>query len=187
MPSHSGQNAMMMDQIHDLTQATVSLIREYEMWGVPLVFLLAFGESLAFISLLVPATVILVAVGVLIGESGIAFWPLWLAAAAGAAMGDWVSYWIGTRLKERVGNYWPLSRNPDLIPRGRRFFERWGVAGVFFGRFFGPLRASVPLVAGICEMPATTFQLANIASALVWATGILAPGAFGLKLLQAAT
>jgi len=42
----------------------------------------------------------------------------------------------------------------------------------------------VPLVAGICEMPAQTFQIANVASAIVWATGILAPGAFGLKWLQ---
>lgn len=58
------------------------------------------------------------------------------------------------------------------------------MVGVFFGRFLGPLRASVPLVAGICEMPASTFQIANIASAIVWATGILAPGAFGLKWLQ---
>lgn len=172
--------------LDDITLAIIAFIREYEHWGVPLVFLLALGESLAFISLLLPATVILLGVGVLIGESGIAFWPLWLAAAAGAALGDWLSFWIGTKLKGSVGNYWPLSRHPDLIPRGHRFFERWGVAGVFFGRFLGPLRASVPLVAGICEMPALAFQIANVASALVWATGILAPGAFGLKLMKAA-
>ena len=30
-----------------------------------------------------------------------------------------------------------ISR-PD--PRGHAFFERWGLAGVFIGRFFGPLR-----------------------------------------------
>jgi membrane protein DedA with SNARE-associated domain len=70
------------------------------------------------------------------------------------------------------------------LPRGHRFFERWGAAGVFFGRFFGPLRASVPLAAGVCEMPAATFQLMNIASGLVWATGILAPGAFGVQWLD---
>jgi membrane protein DedA with SNARE-associated domain len=56
---------------------------------------------------------------------------------------------------------------------------------VFIGRFSGPLRASVPLVAGICEMRTVTFQIANAASAILWATGILAPGAFGLKWLQA--
>ncbi|MER8614501.1 hypothetical protein [Mesorhizobium sp. M1136] len=58
--------------------------------------------------------------------------------------------------------------------------ELWGVAGVFFG----PLRASVLLVAGLYEMPALTFQMANVAAALVWASGILAPGALGFKWMQ---
>ncbi|MER9439066.1 DedA family protein [Mesorhizobium sp. M0618] len=173
---------MMLDEI---TQATIAFMRAHEAWGIPLVTMLAFGESLAFISLLLPATVILVGVGFLIGESGIAFWPLWLAAIVGAALGDWLSFWVGTQLGDRVSHYWPLKRYPDLLPRGHRFFERWGGLGVFIGRFSGPLRASVPLVAGICEMPALTFQIANVTSAILWATGILAPGAFGLKWLQA--
>jgi membrane protein DedA with SNARE-associated domain len=33
-------------------------------------------------------------------------------------------------------------------------------------------------------MPFRLFQIANFASALVWATGILAPGAFGLTWLE---
>lgn len=170
--------------LDEITHATIAFIRTHEDWGVPIVLALAFGESLAFISLLLPATVILFGVGFLIGGSGIAFWPIWGAAVVGAVLGDWLSFWIGGRLKGNVGNYWPLSRHPDLVPRGHRFFLRWGAFGVFFGRFLGPLRASVPLVAGICAMPASTFQIANIASALVWATGILAPGAFGLMWMQ---
>jgi membrane protein DedA with SNARE-associated domain len=70
-----------------------------------------------------------------------------------------------------------------LLPRGQAFFETWGVLGVFLGRFFGPLRSVIPLVAGICAMPQLRFQLANIASALIWATGVLAPGAFAVKWL----
>jgi membrane protein DedA with SNARE-associated domain len=167
--------------LEEFTHATITFIQAHESWGPPIVLALAFGESLAFISLLLPATVVLLGVGFLIGESGIAFWPLWFAAVIGAILGDWLSFWIGWKLKHSVGNYWPLSRHPELLPRGHRIFERWGVVGVFFGRFLGPLRASVPLVAGICEMPAATFQIANVSSAIVWATGMLAPGAFGLK------
>jgi membrane protein YqaA with SNARE-associated domain len=124
--------------LDEITQATVAFVREDEIWGAPLVFVLALGESLAFISLLLPATVILFAVGALIGTSGIAFWPIWTAAALGAALGDWFSFWVGLKLKGNVAHLWPLSRNPDLIPRGHRFFERWGALGVFVGRFFGP-------------------------------------------------
>jgi membrane protein DedA with SNARE-associated domain len=75
---------------------------------------------------------------------------------------------------------WPLSSNPALMTRGVAFFERWGVVTVLTGRFFGPLRAIVPIAAGLCGMPRHKFQIANIASAIVWAAGILAPGAIGM-------
>ena len=72
---------------------------------------------------------------------------------------------------------------PELLFRGMAFFKRWGTLAIFLGRFFGPLRAVVPIVAGICDMPWLSFQMANLASAFVWAAGILAPGAFGLRWL----
>jgi membrane protein DedA with SNARE-associated domain len=54
--------------------------------------------------------------------------------------------------------------------------KKWGVPGIFIGRFFGPLRAVVPLIAGIFEMPFWRFQLANVSSALVWAAVLLTLG-----------
>jgi membrane protein DedA with SNARE-associated domain len=71
---------------------------------------------------------------------------------------------------------WPLSRHPDFIPRGEAFMKKWGVPGIFIGRFFGPLRASVPLIAGIFEMPFWRFQVANFSSAFVWAAVLLTIG-----------
>ena len=63
-----------------------------------------------------------------------------------------------------------------MIPRGERFVKLWGVPGIFIGRFFGPLRAVVPLVAGIFEMPFWEFQIANVTSAFVWAAVLLTIG-----------
>jgi membrane protein DedA with SNARE-associated domain len=154
----------------------VAFARDNAAWVPPLMFVLAFGESLAFVSLLIPAWGALVALGALIETSGISFWPVWIAAALGAAMGDWLSYWIGQKLEYRVQHIWPLSRHPDLIPRGERFMRKWGVPGIFIGRFFGPLRASVPLIAGIFEMPFWSFQAANFVSAFVWAAVLLLLG-----------
>lgn len=164
----------------------IAFVRDNAVWAPAIVFALAFGESLAFISLLIPAWGALVAIGALIGPSGINFWPVWLAAAFGAALGDWLSYWIGLKLEYRVQHIWPLSRHPELIPRGERFMKSWGVPGIFIGRFFGPLRAVVPLIAGIFEMPFWRFQLANFSSALVWAAVLLTLGdgiSFGLSWL----
>jgi membrane protein DedA with SNARE-associated domain len=153
-----------------------AFVREHAAWAPAIVFALAFGESLAFISLLIPAWGALVAIGALIGPGGVSFWPVWIAAALGAALGDWLSYWIGLKLEYTVAHHWPLSRHPDLIPRGEAFVKKWGAFGIFIGRFFGPLRASVPLVAGIFEMPYWRFQLANFSSAFVWAAVLLTLG-----------
>ena len=161
---------------HTAVQQTVDFVRLNQAWVVPVVFALAFGESLAFISLLIPAWGALVAIGALIGSSGIKFWPVWVAAALGAAFGDWLSYWIGLKLEHAAANVWPLSRHPDLIPRGEAFMKKWGAPGIFIGRFFGPLRAVVPLVAGIFEMPFWLFQIANFSSAFVWAAMLLTIG-----------
>jgi membrane protein DedA with SNARE-associated domain len=162
--------------IHAIVQDTVDFVRTNQAWAVPVVFALAFGESLAFISLLIPAWGALVAIGALIGSSGIKFWPIWVSASLGAAFGDWLSYWIGLKLEHTVAHVWPLSRHPDLIPRGEAFMKKWGMPGIFIGRFFGPLRASVPLIAGIFEMPFWRFQLANFTSAFVWAAVLLTIG-----------
>jgi membrane protein DedA with SNARE-associated domain len=159
--------------MEEFARALADLVRDHQAWAAPIVLLLAFGESLAFISLLVPAWGALVAIGALIGVSGISFWPVWIAGAIGAALGDWVSYWFGFKYKEQVAQIWPLSRYPEILPRGEAFVKSWGVPSIFIGRFFGPLRASVPLAAGIFEMPYWHFQIANFVSALVWSAALL--------------
>ncbi len=170
--------------MEELGKQLLEFIRVNQGWAVPIVFAMAFAESLAFVALLVPATVILWGVGAMIGASGIDFWPIWLAAAIGAGLGDWVSYWLGFHYHEQIGRMWPLSRYPDLMPKAKIFFEKWGAPGVFIGRFFGPLRAAVPLVAGAAQMPRVPFQVANWTSAFVWATVTLAPGAIGMDWLK---
>ncbi len=170
--------------IEHYVEPIVAFVRDHQGWTLPIVFALAFGESLALISFLVPATVALVGIGALIGASGIAFIPIWIAAALGAAVGDWLSYWLGVTFKGAVAKVWPLSRHPDLIERGHRFVERYGVYAVFVGRFLGPLRATVPLAAGVLVMPQLKFQIANFSSAFLWAALLLAPGTFGLKFLH---
>jgi membrane protein DedA with SNARE-associated domain len=154
----------------------VAFVRVNAVWAPPIVFALAFCESLAFISLLVPAWGALVAIGALVGAGYLSFWPIWIAGALGAGFGDWLSYWIGRKLEYSVQHIWPLSRHPNLIPRGETFVKRWGVLGVVIGRFFGPLRAAVPLVAGIFEMPFWRFQAANFGSAFLWAAVLILLG-----------
>jgi membrane protein DedA with SNARE-associated domain len=144
--------------------------------GSPVAFALAFGESLAFVSLLIPAWAALIGIGALIRTGSLDFWPIWLAAAIGASLGDWFSYWLGAKIGPSIARIWPLSRRRELLPQGEAFIRRWGVLAVFIGRFFGPLRASVPVVAGVLRMPYWSFQVANFCSAFVWAGVLLSIG-----------
>src|SRR6202051_800366 len=88
--------------MEDFARALADFVRDDQAWAAPIVLVLAFGESLAFISLLIPAWGALVAIGALIGASAISFWPVWIAGGIGAALGDWVSYWFGYKYKEHV-------------------------------------------------------------------------------------
>jgi membrane protein DedA with SNARE-associated domain len=63
-----------------------------------------------------------------------------------------------------------------MLPAGIRFFERHGGKSVAIGRFFGPIRAVIPLAAGLMQMPRGWFWFANIVSALVWAPMLLFVG-----------
>jgi len=91
---------------------------------------------------------------------------------------------LAARFQHQLVHVWPLSRHPEFVSRGFAFFARWGMAAVFLGRFLGPLRAIVPIAAGVCGMSWIRFQIANATSAVVWAAGVLAPGTFGFRWLM---
>lgn len=171
-----------MIDLQAIVASTTVLVQEHQTLAPAIVFGLAFGESLALVSIFVPATVLLLAIGALIEVSGLHFFPIWLAAAVGAALGDAVSYWLGFHYKERARTFWPLSRRPDLVERAEDFCHRFGFWGVAVGRFFGPVRAVVPLAAGVLAMRQSHFQVANVASAGIWAFAMLAPGAAALRM-----
>ena len=157
-------------------QTIVDFISEHAGWTAVLVFLVSFGESFAFISFFFPGTTIMIAAGTLIPSGMIPLWPLLIGAILGATLGDFISYWIGYRFGPVLENHWPFARHPQLLETGRAFFDKYGAASVFIGRFFGPVRAVVPLVAGTLRMPVYRFTFANIASALIWAPALLFAG-----------
>jgi len=152
-------------------------------------FLLSFGESFAFVGFLFPGTTMMIAAGSFIPSGTLGFWPLVIGCVAGATIGDAISFWLGWRYGHVIDGSWPFRRHPGLMTRGFAFFQRHGGKSVFIGRFFGPLRAIVPLVAGSVRMSPRRFWFANILSALVWAPALLLPGSLtveGLPLLHGA-
>ena len=164
--------------IEEFGRHVIDFVREHQAWAAPIVFALAFAESLAFLSFVVPAWAVLVGIGAMMRSGGIAFIPVLLAGALGAALGDWLSYWLGQVCKHRIARMWPFSAHPTLLARGEAFIKKWGALAIVIGRFSGPLRASVPIAAGMLGMPLRAFQMANFTSALVWVAVLLVLGDF---------
>lgn len=139
-------------------------------------FIISAAESVAIIGTIVPGSIMMTAIGALAGAGVIPLWPSIFWAILGAIVGDGISYWLGFYLKDRVRNIWPFKGHPELLAKGENFFTKYGAMSVFIGRFVGPVRALVPMIAGMFGMSPWRFTIFNVASALGWAPLYMLPG-----------
>ncbi|MAK55279.1 MAG: hypothetical protein CML17_05490 [Pusillimonas sp.] len=158
--------------VNDLTQ----YIHANQEWAGIILGLMTMGESLLVIGIAIPATAIMLVVGGLIGSGAVDPLPVIGWGIVGAIIGDAISYYIGRWLGPQIIHRWPLNRQKRAVARARLFFYKYGMMSIFGGRFLGPLRAVIPTVAGIMKMRHWRFQVANIASAIVWVPVMLVPG-----------
>ena len=150
------------------------------------IFFTSFAESLAFVGLIMPGAALMLTAGALIATGALSFWPTMAWAVCGAVLADGISFWLGHRFKERIRSFSLFSSYPEMLVRGEEFFHRHGGKSVFLGRFVGPVRPVIPIVAGMLGMGQTRFTVYNILSALGWAPAYLLPGmAFGASLALA--
>ena len=161
-------------------------IENNQFWAGPIIGLLTFGESMLILGVLIPATTLLLMTGGLIGTGVLDPTPIVIWGFIGAVLGDALSYWIGLWAGPAVLRWGPLRRQRRSVARARLFFYRYGFWAVFFGRFLGPIRSTVPAVAGVMHMSQWRFQLANICSAIVWMPVLLLPGYFAAKSIDLA-
>lgn len=148
----------------------------HPLWILLGIALLSFLESLALVGIAVPGVALLMAATTAAGSSGIPLWQVLAAGYGGAVLGDGVSFLLGYHYHHVIRRVPPFSRHPEWIDKGERFFHRYGLVGIVLGRFVGPLRPVMPLVAGLMEMPPHRFFTINLLSALVWAPFYLMPG-----------
>ena len=81
------------------TQELLSWLNAHPGWGILIVFLVSFFESLVLVGILLPGIMILFGIGTLIGLGLLDMVPVWAAASAGAFCGDGFSYALGHRLR----------------------------------------------------------------------------------------
>ncbi len=145
-------------------------------WALFIAFFIAFIESLAVIGSIIPGTVVMTAIGILAGSGVMRIDLTFFVAAIGAILGDTASYALGYTLSDRIKQIWPFSRYPKWLAYGESYFEHHGGKSVLLGRFIGPLRSIIPVIAGMLKMKQISFLTANILSGIAWSFVYITPG-----------
>lgn len=145
-------------------------------WSGLAVFLISLGESLVVVGLFIPGTVVMFGIGALVAMGGMNLWDTLLWSIVGAIVGDGISFWVGHHYREAMRTMWPFNKHPEWLTRAEVFFARHGGKSVVFGRFAGPVRPIIPVVAGMMGMTPPRFYVVNIISALLWAPSYILPG-----------
>jgi undecaprenyl-diphosphatase len=133
-------------------------------------------ECLAIAGLIVPGTVLLFAIAVLAGSGALSLGETLLLGFLGGVLGDMVSYFLGRHFHQNIRRLPGLRHHPEWIAGAESYFQRYGIASLLVGRFIGPLRPMLPMVAGMFDMPFPRFVAVSLLAAAGWSVAYLLPG-----------
>lgn len=145
-------------------------------WLALAIFLVACLECLAIAGIIIPGTVLLFTLAALAGNGALELWQTLLLAYAGGLLGDAISYTLGRRFHQGIRRLPVLREHPEWLIGAENYFQRYGVISLLVGRYIGPLRPMLPLVAGMLDMPAVRFALVSMLAAAGWAVAYMLPG-----------
>jgi membrane protein DedA with SNARE-associated domain len=135
-----------------LAYLVVGLVIGIESMGIPL-----------------PGETTLIAAALLASQGDLQLVLVIAAAATGAIVGDSIGYMIGRKagrgLFQRLGRR-SKHFSEERIQRAERYFHKYGVWTVFFGRFVALLRIFAGPMAGMLRMPYPQFLVANAAGGI---------------------
>jgi membrane protein DedA with SNARE-associated domain/membrane-associated phospholipid phosphatase len=140
------------------------------------IFIVACVECLAIAGIIVPGTVLLFAVAVLAGSGAFSLGETLLLGFLGGLLGDAISYGVGKYFHQNIRRLPLLRSHPEWIGSAEAYFQRYGIASLLVGRFIGPLRPMLPMVAGMFDMPLPRFIAVSLVAGAGWSVAYLLPG-----------
>lgn len=142
-----------------------------------IVFLAAMLESTPVIGTFTPGTLFLLFFGYTASVQDVNLGLVILSATIGSITGDMLGYLLG-----RYASGWLVKHKKLLkaghIEQGRAFFSNHGGKSILIGRFVGPIRPIVPLIAGSIHMRPSKFLFWNILGGFLWSTVYVTLGFF---------
>ena len=155
---------MVADLIELVSRAAVTLVDRLGYTGVVL------GMAIESINIPLPSEVLMPLAGALISSGRFDFWWLALAGAVGNVIGSIGNYYLGAYggrpFIERYGRYF-LIRHEDLA-LADRWFQKYGLAAVFFARLMPVIRTFISFPAGVSRVPLGPFIVLTFLGSLIW-------------------
>src|SRR3989338_2509027 len=139
--------------------------------GYVIVFFAAFFESVAFLGVFVPGTIIVLFSGFVAEQ-----WPLaydvrglMIIVALGCFLGAAASYLVGRFYGPPFFSETSFYLKRRYLIRAQQYFAAHGGKSIFSGNFLGPVRSLVTFTAGMSEMRYWRFFSWSIVASSVWA------------------
>ena len=122
----------------------------------------------------IPSELIMPLGGFYVYQGQLDFLPVVLAGLIGTVLGALPWYGIGRLVNEEKLGKW-LKKNgrwigikPQELVRSRKWFNRYGVSLVFWGRLVPGIRTLISVPAGVELMPIAPFLVWTTAGSLIW-------------------
>tara|TARA_Y100000589_G_scaffold90359_1_gene84960 strand:+ start:192 stop:848 length:657 start_codon:yes stop_codon:yes gene_type:complete len=122
----------------------------------------------------IPSELIMPLGGFYVSQGQLDFLPVVLAGLLGTIIGALPWYGIGRIVNEERIEKWLdkngrwIGINPQDLARSRRWFNRYGVSLVFWGRLVPGIRTLISVPAGVELMPMSPFLIWTTAGSLIW-------------------
>ncbi len=122
----------------------------------------------------IPSELIMPLGGFYVHQGQLDLLPVVLAGLIGTVIGALPWYGIGRLVNEERLEEWLkkngrwIGINPNDLSRSRRWFNKYGVSLVFWGRLVPGIRTLISVPAGVELMPLTPFLIWTSAGSLIW-------------------
>lgn len=162
--------------IQQYLEPIITYLKMNPQMGILFAFVVAFSESLPVFGTIIPGSITMTGIGTLVGSGILPGMETLFWASIGAFFGDNIGFYAGYYFNKQIPRMWPFNKYPHWLKIGERFFEKHGGKSIIFGRFVGPARSTIPLIAGLLRFTQWRFQVAAFPSAFLWAIMYLVPG-----------
>lgn len=119
----------------------------------------------------IPSEVVLPLAGFTISQGSLNFLSTFIWATAGSVIGAWILYgigaWLGADRLRKIADWMWLVESED-VDKALNWFDKYGPASVFFGRFIPGVRSLISIPAGIDRMSPWKFTLWTTAGSAGW-------------------